>query len=384
MNMQNKDSVIENNIQQAVELLNHIEEYNNQTVFSKEILRAAAVCKVYDELAFADFRAKCKSHKEVTLTLLNEAMSKYTSKIRREFERFEENTKIIKLNPATDNIFALPSLPNGLILKIPPAYTCSTRGIVIDKVTPTGKHKTKFVAYSPFFIIERLKNIDDKTEKYKVAIYTSDGWDFIIANRYDFSEEHRLVALSRYGLGVDSVIARDTVTYVSELLRYNMSNIPVTRIVSQIGWRDNFSEYIYPPQGKDYIVDSSDNNELNMIYQINGSRQKWLKHYDKIKSHSFARIAFDAALAAAFIEIIGMRNMTLCIWGKSGGGKTAGVIKFPMSIYGNPKYVPTFNSTFNSLERRAVYSNNLPFAVDDLQNITNKFQRDNIDILILM
>lgn len=379
MNMKDKDTIIEDNVQEAIEILNNVEEFNNQTILSKEVLRAAAVCKVYDELAFADFRAKCKSHKEVTLTLLNDAMVKYTSKIRREFERFEENSKVIKLNPNADNIFALPSLPNGLILNIPPTYTCSTRGIVIDKVTPSGKHKTKFVAYSPFFIVERFKNVDDRTEKYKVAIYTQDGWDFIIADRYDFSEEHRLVALSRYGLGVDSVIARDTVTYISELLRYNMSNIPITKIVSHIGWRKNFSEFIYPPNGKNYIVESGDNDELNQIYQVKGNRQTWLNHYNKIKSHTFARLAFAAALAAPFIEMIGMRNMTLCIWGRSGGGKTAGVIKFPMSIYGDPKYVPTFNSTFNSLERRAVCSNNFPFAVDELQNITNKFQRDNID-----
>ena len=374
MNM-DKDTVIEDNVQQAVDILNSVEEFNNQTILSKEVLRAAAVCKVYDELAFADFRAKCKAHKEVTITLLNDAMVKYTSKVRREFARFEENAKIIKLNPSSDNIYALPPLPNGLILQKPPAYTFSTRGIVIDKVTPSGKHKTKFVAYSPFFIVERFKNIDDQTEKYKVAIYSNDGWDFIIANRYDFSEEHRLVTLSRYGLGVDSVIARDTVTYVSEFLRYNISNIPVTRI----GWRNDFSEFIYPPSGKNYVVNTSDNDELSLMYRTKGSSQAWLNHYDKIKQYSFARLAFNAALAAAFIEIIGMRNMTLCIWGRSGGGKTAGVIKFPMSIYGDPKYVPTFNSTFNSLERRAVCSNNFPFAVDELQNITNKYQQDNID-----
>ena len=371
--------MIEANVQQAIEFLNKVEDFNNQTILSKDVLNAAALCKVYDELAFADFKAKCKSHKDVALTLFNEAVRKYTSRIRKEFGRFEENSKIIKLNPTNDDIFNLPPLPNGLELTIPPAYTCSTRGIVIDKVMSNGSHMTKFVAYSPFFIVERLKNIDDKTEKFKVAVYSSEGWHFITADRYDFSEEHRLVSLSRYGLSVDSVIARDTITYVSELLRHNLDRIPVTRIVSKIGWRNEFSEFIYPPDGKDYVVDTGENDELNLMYQTRGSRQKWLSHYDKIKAYPYARLAFGAALAAAFIEIIGMRNMTLCIWGKSGGGKTAGVIKFPMSIYGDPKYIPTFNSTFNSLERRAVSSNNLPFAVDELQNITNQFQRDNID-----
>ena len=375
-----KYKMIEANLQQAIEFLNKVEDFNNQTILSKDVLNAAAFCKVYDELAFADFKAKCKSHKEVALTLFNEAVRKHSTRIRREFERFEDNnSKVIKFNPANEDIFNLPPLPNGLKLMIPPAYTCSTRGIVIDKVMANGGHMTKFVAYSPFFIVERLKNIDDKTEKFKVAIYSSEGWQFITADRYDFSEEHRLVTLSRYGLGVDSVIARDTITYVSELLRHNVDKIPVTKIVSKIGWRNEFNEFIYPPSGKNYIVDAGENDELKQIYQTKGSRQKWLNHYDKIKAHTYARLAFGAALAATFIEIINMRNMTLCIWGKSGGGKTVGVIKFPMSIYGDPKYVPTFNSTFNSLERRAVSSNNLPFAVDELQNITNQFQRDNID-----
>ena len=374
-----KYSMIEASVQQAIELLNKVDNFNNQTILSKEILNAAALCKVYDELAFADFKAKCKAHKEIALTLFNEAVRKYSSRIRREFGRFEENSKVVKLNPANEDIFNLPPLPNGLELIIPPAYTCSTRGIVIDKVMANGSHMTKFVAYSPFFIVERLKNIDDNTEKFKVAVYSAEGWHYITADRYDFSEEHRLVTLSRYGLSVDSVIARDTITYVSELLRQNIDRIPITKIVSKIGWRNNFSEFIYPPSGKDYVVDTGENDELKLMYQIKGSRQNWLNHYDKIKIYPFARLAFDAALAAAFVEIISMRNMTLCIWGKSGGGKTAGVIKFPMSIYGNPKYVPTFNSTFNSLERRAVSSNDLPFAVDELQNITNQFQRDNID-----
>ena len=372
--------MIEANLQQAIEFLNKVEDFSNQTILSKDVLNAAALCKIYDELAFADFKAKCKSHKEVALTLFNEAVRKHTSRLRKEFGRFEENnSKVIKLNPANEDIFNLPPLPNGLELMIPPAYTCSTRGIVVDKVMANGGHITKFVAYSPFFIVERLKNIDDKTEKFKVAVYTTAGWHFITADRYDFSEEHRLVTLSRYGLGVDSVIARDTITYVSELLRHNLDKIPVTRIVSKIGWRNEFKEFIYPPNGRDYVVDTGENDELNLMYQTKGSRQKWLNHYDKIKIYPHARLAFAAALSAVFVEIIGMRNMTLCIWGKSGGGKTAGVIKFPMSIYGDPKYVPTFNSTFNSLERRAVSSNNLPFAVDELQNITNQFQRDNID-----
>ena len=380
-----KDSIIEDNINMALTILNGIKEFNNQTILSKEILRAAAICKVYDELAFAEFRSKCKSHREVTLTLFNEAVANYARRIRREFLCFEENSKIIKLNPISDNIYALPPLPNGLLLTIPPDYTCSTRGIVIDKVTPNGKHKTKFVAYSPFFIIERLKNIDDQTEKYKVAIYNKEGWDFITADRYDFSEEHRLVTLSRFGLGVDSVIVRDTVTYISELLRYNINIIPVTRIVNQIGWRKSVSsesknlEFIYPPRGKDYIVDTGENDEFHLIYKTKGDRQKWLEHYDKIKKYRYARLSVSTALAASFIELINMRNMTLCIFGKSGGGKTAGVIKFPMSIHGDPKYVPTFNSTFVSLERRIVNSNNLPFAVDELQNITSRFEYANID-----
>lgn len=377
--MKEKDSIIDENIQQAVDILNNVNDFNDQTILSKEILRAAAVCRVYDELAFADFRARCKKHKSVTLSIFNDAVVKYSNRVRREFARFEENAKIIQLNITNDNIYALPPLPDGLELNIPPKYTCSTRGIVIDKVTPNGKHKTKFVAYSPFFIIERFKNIDDQTEKYKVAIYSSEGWDFITADRYDFSEEHRLVTLSRYGLGVDSVIARDSVTYISELLRYNLHVIPVKRMVNQIGWRNDFSEFIYPPRGKDYVVDTDGNDEIKLIYQSKGNRQMWLEHYDKIKTYRYARLAFAAALAASFIEIINVRNMTLCIWGRSGGGKTAGVIKFPMSIHGNPKYVPTFNSTFNSLERRVSISNNLPFAVDELQNITSKFQLDNID-----
>ena len=409
--MRDNYTIIEENVRQATDLLNSLKEFNDKNILSREILRAAAVCKVYDELAFADFRAKCKAHREVTLTLFNEAVNNYTRKVRREFSRFEDNAKIIQLNPSLENIYVLPPLPNNLNLKIPPAYTCSTRGIVIDKVTPNGKHKTKFVAYSPFFIVERLCNIDDHTEKYKAAIYIENGWRFITAGRHDFSEEHRLAALSKYGLGVDSVIARDTVTYVSELIRYNLGVIPVTKVFSQIGWRRiNNSElkmhnselnynaeskigqntlklgkeksqlkFIYPPQGKDYIVDTSENDEIKMIYQTRGDRQIWLAHYDKIKTYRHARLAFDAALAASFIELINMRNMTLCMWGKSGGGKTAGVIKFPMSIHGDPKYVPTFNSTFASLERRVLNSNNMPFAVDELQNITNKFQLENID-----
>ncbi len=374
-----KYKMIEANIQQATELLNGVEIFNNQTILNKDILHAAAFCKVYDELAFADFKAKCKSHREVNLTLFNDAIRTHASRIRREFSRFEDNSKIIKLNPAGEDIFNLPPLPNGLELTIPPAYTCSTNGIVIDKVMANGSHITKFVAHAPFFIIERLKNIDNNTEKFKIAVYSAAGWDFITSDRYNFSDEHRIVTLSRYGLGVDSVVAREAIIYVSELLRHNVDKIPVTRIVSRIGWRNEFSEFIYPPSGENYMVDTSENGELELIYQTKGNRQRYLKHYDKIKAYPYARLAFDAALAAAFIEIINMRNMTLCIWGKSGGGKTAGVIKFPMSIYGDPKYVPTFNSTFNSLERRAVCSNNLPFAVDELQNITSQFQRDNID-----
>ena len=372
---------IRDTIQQAADILNNIKEFNDKILLENDVLRAAVICKFYDELTFADFIAKCEQHKEVTISLFNDAVTTFAKSMKKELSHFEDKLKIIKINSPDDNenIFQLPPLPNGLTLKIPEEYTCSINGIVIDKVTPSGKHNTKFVAYSPFFIVERLKNIDDNTEKLKAVVYTPQGWDFIISDRYDFSEEHRLVILSRYGLAVDSSIARDTVVYISELLRQNINIIPVTKIVSQTGWRDNFKKFIYPPSSDGYMVDTGTNDEISEVYKIKGDFTKWLNHYQKIKKYDYARMAFNAALAAPLIEIIGMRNMTLCIWGRSGGGKTAGVIKFPMSIYGDPKYIPTFNSTFNSLERRAVNSNNFPFAVDELQNITNSFQLNNID-----
>ena len=378
--MKDKKNLTEK-IQQASDILNNIVEFNDKALLEKEVLKAAVICKFYDELTFADFISRCEKHNEVTISLFNDAILKAAKGMKRELAHFEEKSKVIKIHVPEDsnNIFEIPPLPNGLNLKIPAEYTCSINGIVIDKVTPGGKHNTKFVAYSPFFIVERLKNIDDRTEKLKAAIYTPQGWEYITSDRYDFSEEHRIVMLSRYGLGVDSSIARDTVTYVSELLRQNINTIPVRKIVSQIGWRNNFKEFIYPPSGENYTVDIGDNDEMTAVYQVKGNIKTWLNHYQKIRVHDYARMAFNAALAAPLVEIIGMRNMTLCVWGKSGGGKTAGVIKFPMSIYGDPKYVPTFNSTFNSLERRAVNSNNFPFAVDELQNITNQFQLNNID-----
>ena len=199
-------NLLNEKIQQAADILNNLREFNDKTILDKKILKAAAVCKFYDELTFADFRAKCEENQYVTISLFNDAMLKYVKNVKKEFAHVEDNAKVIKINKADENIFELPPLPDGLVLKIPPEYTCSINGIVIDKVTPGGKHNTKFVAYSPFFIVERLKNVDDQTEKFKVAIYTPQGWNFITADRYDFSEEHRLVMLSRYGLGVDWVL----------------------------------------------------------------------------------------------------------------------------------------------------------------------------------
>ena len=372
--------IFDSKIQQAIEVLHEIKDFTDKNILNQEILNAAAICKIYDKLAFAEFRSKCKSSKQVTLSILNEAVSDYAKKIKKENSKYDSHSKVINIANQNEDIFKLPALPNDISLFIPPEYICSTSGIIIDRMLTNGKHQRKFVALSPFFVVEHFKNIDDQTEKYKLAIYNKfKGWDFIIASRYDLLDERKIVALSKYGLGVTSVIARDTVNYIGELIRLNVNNIPTTRIVNQLGWRENFTEFVYPPKGSDYIVETGNDSELGLIYQTKGNRQLWLTHYDEIKNHKYARLAFASALAASFIEIINMRNMTLCVYGKSGGGKTAGIIKFPMSIHGNPKYVPTFNSTFNSLERRAVTSNNLPFAVDELQNITSKFQLENID-----
>lgn len=82
--------------EKSKKLLNSITEFNNETVFSSEILQAAAYCKVYAPLELVNFLEHCRE-KKIKLTLLNEyikQLSQPLAKIKRREDRQKEQARV--------------------------------------------------------------------------------------------------------------------------------------------------------------------------------------------------------------------------------------------------------------------------------------------------
>lgn len=73
-------------VDDAIAVLNGVTDFINATVLAKTALNAAAVCKVYEPVIFADFRAKCKAGK-VDLKLFDEQIHDRIKSVKREKKR---------------------------------------------------------------------------------------------------------------------------------------------------------------------------------------------------------------------------------------------------------------------------------------------------------
>lgn len=226
----------------------------------------------------------------------------------------------------------------------------------------------------PILPVERLVNIDTNTEKLKLAFFKDERWQYVTVDCTTVYNKQNITVLGDRGVMVTSETARDLVKYLSEVVSLNMTStseskaIPLYKSISRLGWVDgNFCPYI---EGIKYDGDQ----EFEKIYSSvrpAGDRELWYQFIGKIRKNQIARILIATSLCSPLIELVGALPFMLHLWGESGFGKTV-TLFVAMSVWGNPRLGHMTHSLKNTgvfVGRTAAFLRNLPFAMDELQQV---------------
>lgn len=231
----------------------------------------------------------------------------------------------------------------------------------------------------PIIPVERLYNIDEATEKIKLAYRPGKHWREITVDKSVVSSSNSIVKLSDFGISVTSETARALVSYLQEVEMLNYERITESRSVARLGWVNDqeFSPYV-----KDLIFDGD--AQFRALFESvteKGSLKEWLQIASGVRRTSITgRIVLAASFASALVGPCGASPFFVHLWGtESGTGKTVALM-VAASVWANPeigRFVQTFNSTAVSRERTAVFLNSLPMIIDELQ--LSKDKRGNSD-----
>ena len=259
------------------------------------------------------------------------------------------------------------------------------------QVDDLGVYKNKIINFEPIKIIacshpiiptERLINVDQNTEKIKLAFYKDNKWQYVIVDRSIVANKTKIVNLSDRGIEVTSENAKELVNYISEIVSLNVDKIPCYKGINRLGW----TEYGFSPYVEEIKYDGELENKTayEAVTQV-GDFEKWKEHCIKIREKSkISHIMLASSFASPLIKILGMNCYCVHLWGGTGTGKTVGLM-LAMSVWGNPnigKLISSTNCTKVFLERISGFHHDIPVALDELQIIKSKFV--SYDELIMM
>lgn len=242
----------------------------------------------------------------------------------------------------------------------------------------------RLACYHPILPVERLFNIETKTEKITLAYERDYVWKEITVDKDIIASASKIVKLASYGISVTSETAKSLVQYLADV--ENLNDIPVKNSTSKFGWHDK--EFI-PYDTQVIFDDESRFKDLATSLKPSGSYDIWLELVRKIRSntkHYEPQVYMSASFASVLVSKLNMLPFILNIYGKTGGGKTVSLM-LAASIWANPaegKYITDSYATQNAFEIRLDILNHLPLLMDDLSKVRDKLNDNFTDLIYLL
>lgn len=368
---------------EALKLIRNVETFDSDTVFSEEVIKAAAFARLFDKKVFSDFRGAITSRnrnakdKKVSVTdWLAEIRDKATEISSRKNDLLAQRNEIQAQIRSLSFVAQNEDLQNFVI---PSGYSVSENGI--EKFAGEAMIS---VCRRPVIIKSKAYNIEEKIYKLELAYMTQDGEletlppteAAIIFNR------NKLVDLANNGLPVTSSNATLLVDYFDAFNAQNEKIFPIKYTVPRCGW--------YHFNGKDCFVDprkdcsiANKNKNINVVVdsmsqfakslQQRGSIKAWKKIYKLAKKSPVARMIVAAAVAPILLKILNERNFLLYIYAPTRAGKTT-ALYLGASAVGSEKMIRSFDATKNGLAGAAADVNDYAFLVDEKQVADNRLK----------
>lgn len=242
----------------------------------------------------------------------------------------------------------------------------------------------RICCYHPILPVERLFNIETKTEKITLAYKRGHNWKEITVDKGLIASSTKIVRLADYGVSVTSETAKDLVKYLSDV--ENLNEIAEKNSTSKLGWH---GEDFIPYDTAVVFDDESKFRELIGSLKQSGSEDIWLELVKKIRQntkHYEPQVYMAASFASVLISKLNMLPFIVNLWGSTGKGKTVALM-LAASIWANPaenRYITDSYSTQNAFEIRLDCLNHLPLCLDDMSKVRDKTGDGFTDLIYLM
>lgn len=312
------DVAIAVGVEKAKEFLNFLEE--NTEIWKEEIAEEAEVeevletredifsIKIFQRL----YKYELNSEIDEYLALLNKIKDVCQSK---RFTGFDKAYKLYKETQKEAYVYA----PNTLVFPglnenvyTTNRYEMTPDGHIYEIIPDTGKI---LVCYHPIVPVEKYRNIEDGSEKIKIAYYVDYKWNEIIVDKSIISSTQSIVKLSDVGVSATSENAKALIRYLSEIENLNREKIPVNSSVSRLGW---FNDKLIP-YDKEYGFDNDKSfPNMNEKFAESGKLEEWIEFFkDRRKHNNISRIAMASAIVSILLKDLKQSGFTLHIWGES-------------------------------------------------------------------
>lgn len=259
------------------------------------------------------------------------------------------------------------------------SWVTSANG-VYRSVQVGTEYKNEYASPIPIMPTELLVNVEDETEKIRLAYFKNGLWQSVVVPRSTLANKNKIIVLADNGVEVNSDNAGLLVKYLAETIALNPDILPRVKSIDHMGWSDAG----FVPYSDEVKLDCEDQYKpLIQSVTSRGTLEEWVAYVAPLRKNLYMRLILAASFASVLVEKVAALPFVLHLWGGTGSGKTVAMM-VAASIWGNPamgKMVRTMNMTINSMMGTASVLRNLPFFGDELQTIKSRFE--NYDTLIM-
>lgn len=365
----------------AIERLKDVKSFDYDTVFSTDIIEAAAYAKIFDIRIFSNFALDLKNfgdknhEQKVNVNDWKKAVREQAKVFNDQYDNliFERNKILAIVNTKKFSNKFLSSQN----FTFPEGYSVTSDGI-----SKIEKNKNQTVCRRPVIITAKTKSIEEKKFKPILSFWTSDGKQkflppmpaSIVFNRAS------VVDLRDYGLPTSSHTSSLLVDYLDAFDAANDTKIPTTCTVPRCGWYIiNDKDVFVDPRRSCSVTDDDktvplvvdDSSTFASTLQTKGKITEWKKAYELVKSSPVARFIVAATVASPLLKVLGERNFLVYLKAHTRAGKTTALF-LGASAVGTEKMIRSFDATKNGLLGAAEDVSDYSFLVDEKQVIDNR------------
>ena len=370
-----------------IETIKNLQSFEQDAVFTPEVIKAAACAKLFNPQAFTSFKIGvqnyCKANKVTYWSMLNSKITDQVHELESSRNSLERQRKLVQAKIKSQAFATTATDMENFV--IPEGYSVTAEGVF-----RLGDDNHFSICRYPVFVRQQIHDVERDTYKIVVSYMNKRGiWQNLPAMPFkDISNARSIIDLADYKFPVTSTNAYLLSEYVSNFFFDNENTIPLIDAIKRGGWQTfNGTAYFIDPRidcsyndGTEHKITLEDTTFTRALVSY-GSIDEWNRAYDLAKTSLIARTVIAASISSPLLEVLNHRNFVVYVYGRTLSGKSTALL-LGASAVGNPDaLVRTFDATKNALAGLAVTMSHYSLLIDEKQASDNKLN-DNLQGLV--